>query len=273
MNEDLLRDLVLYKNYKDKSVVMAARSLITLYREQMPDLLHKKDRGRPTEESIEIKAKKYGEIKASDFIAGAEVLVKDESKKSNDGEDESDEEEESDDDSDSDGSWVDVSHSEDEAIGANDTAENSDEEENDENEVDTKEAAKELALTKIFTDADFKKIEGELIRRKVSSSSRKRKATTVEPPTLPEKSETVKLSDIEMIYKKRKTDKQARIESIQKGREGREKFGYKDGRQNIHCSKTNREKNKKKNFQMIRNKVRGKIKKSFRENNWHFENI
>lgn len=32
MGEDLLRDLVMYKAYKEKSVMMAARSLIVLYR-------------------------------------------------------------------------------------------------------------------------------------------------------------------------------------------------------------------------------------------------
>ena len=58
MDEDLLRDLVLYKNYKEKSVMMAARSLITLYREQLPSFLHKKDRGRPTEASAELEQKK-----------------------------------------------------------------------------------------------------------------------------------------------------------------------------------------------------------------------
>lgn len=43
------------------------------------------------------------------------------------------------------------------------------------------------------------------------------------------------------------------------------RFGYKDGRMNIHCSKTNREKRKKKNFQMIKHKIRGKIKRSFQD--------
>ncbi|XP_070500478.1 protein SDA1 homolog [Chironomus tepperi] len=263
MNEDLLRDLVMYKNYKDKSVIMAARSLITLYREQMPDLLHKKDRGRPTEASVEIKSKKYGEVKASDLIAGAEVLVK-ETKKANkndesDDDDSEDGSESDDSDGSDDGSWVDVSHSENEAVGSDIDDDGSEEETND---ADDKEAAKELALTKIFTDADFKKIEGELLKRKVTNSSRKRKAEPAQPQ---EKSEVVRLKDIEMIYKKRRTDKEARMESIKKGREGREKFGYKDGRQNIHCSKTNREKEKNKNFQMVRNKARGKIKKSFRD--------
>lgn len=258
MNEDLLSDLVLYKNYKDKSVVMAARSLILLYREELPTLLHKKQRGRPTEASVEIEPKKYGEIKAAEFIPGTEALVNQPEKEEGESSDESDS-----DDSDE-GSWVDVSHSEDENESVNE--ESGDEEEENEEKVDEKEVAKELALTKIFTDADFKKIEGELIKRKVTNSSRKRKAeSTTTSAQMPEKSEIVRLKDIEMIYKKRRTDKQARIESMHKGREGREKFGYKDGRQNIHCSKTNREKQKTKNFQMIRHKARGKVKKSFRE--------
>lgn len=259
MNEDLLGDLVLYKNYKDKSVVMAARSLILMYREQLPALLHKKERGRPTEASVEIEPKKYGMIKAADFIPGTEALVNQPEKE------EGDDSSESDDDESDDGSWVDISHSEDENEG--ESVESGSEEEADETpEIDEKEVAKELALTKIFTDADFKKIEGELIKRKVTNSSRKRKAeSTVTSNQVPEKSEVVRLKDIEMIYKKRRTDKIARMESMRKGREGREKFGYKDGRQNIHCSKTNREKQKAKNFQMIRQKARGKIKKSFRE--------
>ena len=44
MTEDLLRDLAQYKSYRDRSVMMAARSLIHVYRLSMPKLLHKKDR-------------------------------------------------------------------------------------------------------------------------------------------------------------------------------------------------------------------------------------
>lgn len=44
MDEDLLRDLVDYKNYKERSVMMAARSLMTLYRINNPDMLKKRDR-------------------------------------------------------------------------------------------------------------------------------------------------------------------------------------------------------------------------------------
>lgn len=76
MGEDLLRDLVMYKAYKEKSVMMAARSLIVLYREQIPGLLHKRDRGRPTEAQADIKQKGYGEIHAMDHIPGSEALLK-----------------------------------------------------------------------------------------------------------------------------------------------------------------------------------------------------
>lgn len=44
MTEDLLRDLAQYKNYRERSVMMAAKSLIHVYRNSMPHLLHKKDR-------------------------------------------------------------------------------------------------------------------------------------------------------------------------------------------------------------------------------------
>ena len=46
MNADLLQDLAGYKSYRDKSVVMAARSLIQLFRSVRPELLSRKDRVR-----------------------------------------------------------------------------------------------------------------------------------------------------------------------------------------------------------------------------------
>ena len=46
MTSDLLQDLASYKSYRDKSVMMAARSLIHLYRDTNPELLKRKDRVR-----------------------------------------------------------------------------------------------------------------------------------------------------------------------------------------------------------------------------------
>uniref|UniRef100_A0A1Q3F542 Protein SDA1 n=1 Tax=Culex tarsalis TaxID=7177 RepID=A0A1Q3F542_CULTA len=301
MNEDLLRDLTMYKNYKEKSVMMAAKALILLYREQIPTLLAKKDRGRPTEASVEIKPKKYGEVQAMDHIPGTEALLNaapDLDVSDDDGEE---------DDSDSEGVWVDVDSDEEpleekqkgitmvksgeqDESGSDDgewetDSEAGSEEAEDEEEPEppvkrqkivkkatatkqpeeasvttltSKEALQELALTKIFTDADFARIEQEQVKKKMTHNTRKRQLEK-------ERSEFVKLDDIEMIYKKRKTDKEARIESMKRGREGREKFGYKDNRHDPFCSKTNREKRKTKNFNMIRHKARGKVKKSFRD--------
>ncbi|XP_063698519.1 protein SDA1 homolog [Culicoides brevitarsis] len=299
MSEDLLRDLALYKNYKEKSVVMAARSLIALYREQLPALLHKKDRGRPTEAQAELKPKKYGEIQAVETIPGAEALlkaapevtVKEKGSKKRKREDDDEWVDVSDDDGEDFGSDFETCSDEEDENDENEEENDSEDEENSEEEedkdseeeenesekgekstevtvdkekensgvqiLDEKEAAKEIALTRIFTDEDFARIEAELVKKKVTNA-RKR-------PLEQERQEFVKLDDIEMIYKKRRTDKQARLESMQKGREGREKFGYKDGRLNIHCSKTNREKRKNKNFQMIRHKEHRKIKSSFRD--------
>lgn len=44
MNSDLLGDLAGYKSYKDKSVMMATRSLIQLFRTVNPELLARKDK-------------------------------------------------------------------------------------------------------------------------------------------------------------------------------------------------------------------------------------
>ncbi|GMM45532.1 Sda1 protein [Pichia kluyveri] len=46
IDEDLLQDLVAYKGSKSKAVMMAARSLISLYREVAPEMLTKADRGK-----------------------------------------------------------------------------------------------------------------------------------------------------------------------------------------------------------------------------------
>lgn len=70
MDETLLSDLSSYKSYKDKAVMMAARSLIQLFRTVCPDLLLKKDRGKPTEASAELGTKKFGQMQTREFVPG-----------------------------------------------------------------------------------------------------------------------------------------------------------------------------------------------------------
>lgn len=314
MSQDLLRDLVEYKTYRDRSVMMAARSLIHVYRLSMPKLLHKKYRGRPTAASIEIKVKQFGEINAKDYVPGAEVLLEDKQGDS-DGAN-------SEDDDDSDGEWVDIPHSsdeeevgeevgdsdeeeakDDEEGGREDGEEKKDEEKEDdkgqtEGEKDGKSEVKknkkvkfadqktekasekdeklleerkrkaaEVTVTRLLTDEDFKRIDAAQIRKQMEAP-RKGHPKGVKRPLEEEpksKGELVSLGDIENIYKKRKHDKQQRIESVREGQADREKYGFKDGRLNPFSSKTNREKRKNKNFMMIKHKVRGKIKRSFKD--------
>ena len=73
------------------------------------------------------------------------------------------------------------------------------------------------------------------------------------------------IKNIENIYKKKKHDKEARIQSVRAGQEDKDKYGFKDRRVNPQCSKTNREKRKTKAYSMIKHKVRGKIKRSFKD--------
>jgi protein SDA1 len=70
MNVDLLHDLTAYKSSRDKGVVNAARSLISLYRDVAPDMLLKKDRGKTV--SMGMAA---GEIEGKNLQFGVERNV------------------------------------------------------------------------------------------------------------------------------------------------------------------------------------------------------
>eukprot|EP01116_Phalansterium_solitarium_P020621 TRINITY_DN6131_c0_g3_i1.p1 TRINITY_DN6131_c0_g3~~TRINITY_DN6131_c0_g3_i1.p1 ORF type:complete len:836 (-),score=300.68 TRINITY_DN6131_c0_g3_i1:150-2657(-) len=113
MEEDLMRDLAQYRLHRDKSVVMAARALINLFRTVAPNMLHKKDRGKGAD--LEIKPLQYGEVRVASDVDGIELLIADEARQQAAGElAERDEEAEwqmaSDaDDSDGSGEWIDVS--------------------------------------------------------------------------------------------------------------------------------------------------------------------
>ena len=205
MTEDLLRDLVEYKTYKDKAVMMASKSLIQLFRTTCPELLHKRDRGRPTEATIDLKRKEFGETDAAEFVAGAEV-VEDEDEE--EGEDESDaednsEEEETDDE---------------EGDGEEETK--AKEEEKMLTLEEKKEKARATTLSRVLTDEDFKKIDAAQLKKQVvgvrkgGKRGKKRKADEANLAEEDEEGaeggrrELVNLEDIEMIYKKKRHDKE-----------------------------------------------------------------
>ncbi|KAK2563401.1 Protein SDA1-like protein [Acropora cervicornis] len=244
MTEDLLQDLVLYKKSKDKSVIMASRSLIQLFRAVNPTLLHRNDRGRPTEDSKDFTVKQYGDWE------------------SDNGDD--------DDDGDDDDAWVDVPHSSDEAEENGDQGKKEVDENKEDEKKDFKSKAARISQTRLLTDEDFQKIRNmEAARALNIKSSKKRKMETdVDEP--PERGELISVGDIENIHKKRKHDKESRLETVLAGREGREKFSSKKARNkrfSEFASTTNKEKKKNKNFMMMRQNrnVRGKPKRSFRE--------
>ncbi|KAH3907452.1 ribosome biogenesis-related protein SDA1 [Parastagonospora nodorum] len=78
MTDTLLQDLVQYRKSKDKGTMMAAKGLLSLYREVGADLLHKRDRGKDAAMGIRagtIKERRYGE-EAVGEVEGIELLEK-----------------------------------------------------------------------------------------------------------------------------------------------------------------------------------------------------
>lgn len=129
INETLLQDLVMYRKSKDKGVMMAAKGLLSLYRDVGADLLKRRDRGRDAAlkmRSGDRKEQRFGEVEAGG-IEGLELLekYKDEERKKrraeqglpSEGDDDEVEEDEAedwrnwdveDDDSDDSGGWINV---------------------------------------------------------------------------------------------------------------------------------------------------------------------
>merc|ERR1712154_35843 len=101
-----------------------------------------------------------------------------------------------------------------------------------------------------------------------SKSRNKKRRLDEEQPLISNakpRDELVDLANIEMIHKKRKHDKEARLATVMEGRKDREKFGAKKGKVNEFASTTNKEKMKKKNFMMMKHKLKRKVKRSFVE--------
>ena len=78
MNETLLQDLVQYRKSKDKGVQMAARGLLSLYRDVGAEMLKKRDRGRDA--ALKLRAgdeqgTRFGHVEGGE-IEGLELLEK-----------------------------------------------------------------------------------------------------------------------------------------------------------------------------------------------------
>ncbi|XP_033104589.1 protein SDA1 homolog [Anneissia japonica] len=265
MTSDLLIDLAQYKNYKNKSVMAAARSLIGLFRSVNPELLHRKDRGKPTEHSMDIQAKEYGELVAPNFIPGAEVL-KDSSELQDAEREQADWESCSESGDDSDGSWHDVIHSDDDA-GKDDEKEGSIV---DSLTLEERQArASEISKSRLLTQEEFKEIRIKQMKReiegaKVTKGKKRKLNNSIEEES---SGEILSLNRIESIKYRPRHDKESRLATVMSGREGREKFRQQKRRHNPNASTSNKEKQKKKPFMMVKQKrnIKGKQKRSFRE--------
>ncbi|GAA6080805.1 protein SDA1 homolog [Tachysurus ichikawai] len=262
MSEDLLQDLTQYKSHKDKNVVMSSKGLIQLFRDLNPKMLHRKDRGKPTESSTEARIHDYGELEAKDYIPGAEVLEVETEKPKEGGDDEDGWESVSMSEEEDDGEWVNVHHSSDE-----------DQEEVAEKlqsipaeERQAKAAA--VSTSRILTQDDFKKIRLAQMTKDMNAApgkGQKRKNTDEDEET--ERGELLTLRDIERLHKKPKSNKETRLATAMAGRTDRKDFVKKKNKLNPYASTSNKEKRKKKNFMMMKQShgVRTKGKRSFRE--------
>ncbi|KAL9063391.1 MAG: hypothetical protein Q9161_009489 [Pseudevernia consocians] len=216
MNDTLLQDLVMYRKSKDKGVMMAAKGLLSLYREVGADMLKKRDRGKEAAMGLrsgQRKEQRFGE-EAVGEIEGLELLErwKEEERQrqrvekglpAEKGSDESEREDEEDpgdwevddDDTDDSGGWIDVESDKDIDISDSDddkpaakkakldsaTSKVDDDKENAEDEAATT-ALKlsTLATTRILTPADLAKLQelrlSASINQQLPASQRKRAA-------------------------------------------------------------------------------------------------
>ncbi|KAI2632682.1 SDA1-domain-containing protein [Hypomontagnella submonticulosa] len=291
MNETLLQDLVEYRKSKDKGVMMAAKGLLSLYREKGADMLRKKDRGKDATmglKSGDLKQVKFGEEQVGE-IEGLELLAKwkEEQKKRKqaeqglpegaekaEGEEEdgwnSDDWEVASTDSSDSGEWIRVSDSEDEAEPGPDTKRQKVGPEDAEGDDKENEGAEtidfmKLATTQILTPADLAKLRELRMEANIDKAmgGRKRKQE-LEARHI---DEGLTAEQIEAPSKLRKSTKEERIALAKEGKPDREEH---KSTQAIRKSKkdaegkssTNKEKARRKNFMMTLGKAKSKQKRS-----------
>ncbi|KAF2466471.1 SDA1-domain-containing protein [Lindgomyces ingoldianus] len=302
MNDTLLQDLVMYRKSKDKGVMMAAKGLLSLYREVGAELLKKRDRGKDATiglRSGEIKERRFGEEEAGE-IEGIELLEKwkeEERRKKREEEglppdaptDEEEDEAEDwknwdieSDDTDSSGGWINVesdgediniSDSEDERerpakkakLASETPGPEAGEKENrsKSKEPEAKKISK-LATTRILTPADLAKLQELRLASSVVSSmpSNKRRQALAARHA----DDPLTAAEIEapgLLGKK--TTKEEKIAMAKKEKEEHHQSTTakkKEKKAGEGKSTTNKEKARKKNFLMTLGKAKGKQKRS-----------
>ncbi|CAG8496890.1 7275_t:CDS:10 [Funneliformis caledonium] len=227
----LLQDLTEYRSDKNKGVMIAARSLIGLFREINPELLKRKDRGKVASMNLkDFKPLQYGQVRTMEQIEGIELLEEYKQKLGHsENEDEWSRWEIASDNSSDDEGWI------------------------NEKKIST------LAMTQLLSPADFAKLNELKLEHKseqlVDGGKRNRSTTQDEP------SDIIDVNAITGPRKKAKQDYEERLESIKSGREGREKYGSSKGKKFEGASTTNKEKARNKAFMMVIHKKNALQKK------------
>lgn len=300
MNDTLLQDLVQYRKSKDKGTMMAAKGLLSLYREVAADMLAKRDRGKAATMGLRsgaMKERRFGE----EDVGGIEGLELLEEWKENERKRKrverglpeelgTDEEEEEEDDwdawdvesnsSEDSGGWINVedddaeiniSDSEDEKPSAKKVkfaASTIDKAEEDKENADKTSEAKisKLATTKILTPADLVKLqelrqEAEL--NKLTGHKGKRQAELMARHA----DDPLTAEQIEGFSKLRKSTKEERVALAREGKGDRSEHKStqalrRDKKDQEGKSSTNKEKARKKNFMMTLGKAKYKQKRS-----------
>ncbi|KAG6850477.1 hypothetical protein H0H93_012898 [Arthromyces matolae] len=288
MEDDLLGDLIEYRKSRDKAVTAAARGLLQLFREVNPGMLKRKERGKDASMGLTggRQPLPFGHSSNPAMDIEGLSLLEDHLQRLRDeegvvlGDNEEDESvwegwdvesDSSDSESDSDEEWHNVSD-DDHDIVISDSE--------DEAKSDAPARISTLATTKILTPADFALINDLRIQAASKAvengggSHAKRKLAALEADkksaqSTEQNDSFISEYDILGPRKKAKSDYAERMASIQKGREGREKFKSNKGKikKEVASSSTNREKARNKPIMMILSSgvVRGKKKASLRE--------
>eukprot|EP00055_Hartaetosiga_balthica_P009316 m.36803 g.36803 ORF g.36803 m.36803 type:complete len:704 (-) comp6697_c0_seq2:1588-3699(-) len=277
--QELLADLAQYVKHKNASVVMAARSLIQSFRDINPLLLEKKHRGRPGHSfDADQQELVYGKERVYDVIPGLELLTENMEKDEDEENDESDDEDVEDDDDDGEEEDVaeDVATKVEEETKKVVTAERvsrrrlkklqqqqkhqEEAERREEEAIERKRhitSARSLGTTRILTQEDFDKIR-ELEAQKLMDPLMGKRTS--------EMNEIMDELDIIPEMKKKKMNKEERLEMVFAGRDGRGKFGAKKGKMNEMASQSNKIKIKRKNPMMLKHSFKFRSKKNMSMN-------
>ena len=301
MEETLLQDLVQYRNSKDKGVMMAAKGLLSLYREVGAELLEKKDRGKDATISLRSgtqRQAKYAE-EAPGEIEGLDLLErwKEEHERTRTGEDlredgeRSEKQEVEGDEAESDGwevasldstgsgGWIDVS-SECEEDGPpvkrlkksriGDGPESDSDLGNGDKKEKTEDppAIPKLATTTILTPADLQKLHDLRIQANVEKAMNGHRANKKKQEVIERHAdEALSAEQIELPTKLRKLTKEERLELVRQSKPDREEHKSthairKAKKDAARKSTSNKEKARKKNMLMTLGKAKSKQKRS-----------